>query len=354
MKTILFVCTGNVCRSPMAEGLFRNAVKGRGGFRVMSAGVGAVDGQAPSGAAIRVMQEIGIDISGQRSRMLTAQWVEQADYIFGMTRGHVESIALLYPQATEKTFLLREFDDTLDAFEKDVPDPIGGSVEVYRDCRDQIEQGLASMLKFIDQTSGAAAAGSGAGRLSIALGSDHAGFELKQRLKRHFDGRGWEVTDLGTHSAESVDYPDFALPVARGVASRAFDLGILCCGTGIGMSIAANKVPGVRAAAVCDEQTAALARQHNQANVLCLGGRIVTPEKAFKIGVVGAAVGRGGSGHRAGGRSRGEAPAGEHRADRQREFHQPCGHGGAGFSAHEQVRGRIPSKALVRRVRVRG
>jgi RpiB/LacA/LacB family sugar-phosphate isomerase len=283
MKTILFVCTGNVCRSPMAEGLFRNAVKGRGGFRVMSAGVGAVDGQAPSGAAIRVMQEIGIDISGQRSRMLTAQWVEQADYIFGMTRGHVESIALLYPQATEKTFLLREFDDTLDAFEKDVPDPIGGSVEVYRDCRDQIEQGIASMLKFIDQTSGAAAAGSGAGRLSIALGSDHAGFELKQRLKRHFDGRGWEVTDLGTHSAESVDYPDFALPVARGVASRAFDLGILCCGTGIGMSIAANKVPGVRAAAVCDEQTAALARQHNQANVLCLGGRIVTPEKAFKI-----------------------------------------------------------------------
>src|SRR5580765_6650695 len=154
MKTILFVCTGNICRSPMAEGLFRTAVKGRHDFRVLSAGVGAVDGLPPSEYAVHALRELGIDISRQRSRMLTADLVQQADFIFGMTHSHVDAITLLYPQASEKTFLLREFDETLDTYENDISDPIGGSYEVYLNCRDQIEQGIASMLKFIDQTFG--------------------------------------------------------------------------------------------------------------------------------------------------------------------------------------------------------
>ena len=114
MKTILFICTGNVCRSPMAEALFRQAADGRGEFRVFSAGLGAVDGQPPTAHSVTAMRELGIDISGQRSRMLTPELVRQADYIFGMTHSHVDTIALLYPQAAEKTFLLREFDDTLE------------------------------------------------------------------------------------------------------------------------------------------------------------------------------------------------------------------------------------------------
>src|SRR5687767_3976383 len=122
MKTILFVCTGNVCRSPMAEGIFRHATSGHSECRVFSAGVGAINGQPPSPHAIRALQELGLDISLQRSRMLTAELVQQADYIFGMTHGHVDAITMLYPQAAEKTFLLREFDETLDAFEKDILD----------------------------------------------------------------------------------------------------------------------------------------------------------------------------------------------------------------------------------------
>ena len=191
MKTILFVCTGNICRSPMAEGLFRNAVKGRGDFRVISAGVGAVDGLPPSGYATEALKELGIDISKQRSRMLTAELVQQADFIFGMTHSHVDAITLLYPQAAEKTFLLREFDETLDSYENDIGDPIGGSYEVYLNCRDQIEQGIASMLKFIDQTSTSKGVESfSSSKTSVALGADHGGFELKEALKHHLQKKG--------------------------------------------------------------------------------------------------------------------------------------------------------------------
>jgi RpiB/LacA/LacB family sugar-phosphate isomerase len=284
MKTILFVCTGNICRSPMAEGLFRHAVKGRSDFRVFSAGVGAVEGLPPSDHAVRALQELGIDISNQRSRILTADLVEQATYIFGMTHHHADAIRLLYPHAAEKTFLLREFDETLDSYENDISDPIGGSYDVYLNCRDQIEQGIASMLKFIDQTSLIQGAERPtASKTTVALGADHGGFELKEILKRHLLKQGIGVTDFGAPSKELTDYPDYAQAVARSVAGHEHDLGLLVCASGVGMSIAANKVPGARAALVWDEQTAQLSREQNNANVLCLAGRGTEPDQARRI-----------------------------------------------------------------------
>ncbi|HMP82330.1 MAG TPA: ribose 5-phosphate isomerase B [Verrucomicrobiota bacterium] len=285
MKTILFVCTGNVCRSPMAEGLFRHAVQGRGDYRVMSAGLGAPNGQPPSAHAIQAMRELGIDISSQRSRMLTPDLVRQADYIFGMTHSHVDTIGLLYPLAAEKTFLLREFDETLDTFEKDISDPIGGSYEIYLGCRDQIEQGIVSLLRFIEQS------GTGAPKPSadmkstatIALGADHGGFELKESIKKHLQSLGLDINDFGTHSLDSTDYPDFAQAVGQEVADQKAKVGLLVCTTGIGMCMTANKVPGIRAALVHDIQTAAITRQHNDANVLCLAGKTTPPDLANKI-----------------------------------------------------------------------
>src|SRR5687767_12030058 len=198
MKTILFVCTGNVCRSPMAEGLFRHTTKEKAEFRVVSAGVGAIDGQPPSAHAVRALKELNIDIGRQRSRMLTGDLVRQADYIFGMTHGHVDAITLLYPQAADKTFVLREFDDTLETFEKDIADPIGGSYEVYLNVRDQIEQGIVTMLKFLEQNEAASAVAARSGPTHLlAIGSDHAGFTLKQRILEHLHKQGIKFKDLG-------------------------------------------------------------------------------------------------------------------------------------------------------------
>jgi glycine hydroxymethyltransferase len=283
MKTVLFVCTGNICRSPMAEGLFRHATRGRTDCRTVSAGVGAMEGQPPSPHAVRALKELGIDISPQRSRILTPELVEQADYIFAMTHSHVDAVNLLFPQAVEKTFLLREFDETLDEFEKDITDPIGGSYETYAYCRDQIEQGIFSMLNFVNQAEASPAAPGSTTVCRIALGCDHAGFHLKESLKDYLQGPRATVTDMGTGSEESCDYTDYAQAVAEAVTAGRNDFGVLICATGIGMSMAANKVAGIRAALVVDERTAGLAREHNNANVLCLGGSTTSPEEAKRI-----------------------------------------------------------------------
>ena len=119
--------------------------------------------------------------------------------------------------------------------------------------------------------------------MRIALGADHAGVALKTDIKRLLDDRGVPYTDFGTDSTTSVDYPDFAARVGREVASGAFDRGILCCGSGIGMAMVANKIPGVRAAAAVDETQARLSREHNDANVLALGERLTASDVAQRI-----------------------------------------------------------------------
>ena len=116
--------------------------------------------------------------------------------------------------------------------------------------------------------------------MKIALGADHAGFALKEKLRVRLAEEGHEVVDFGTDSAESCDYPDFAQPVAREVAQGRCDRGVLVCGTGIGMAIAANKIDGVRAAPAECEEEVRLTREHNDANVLTLGARYLDENRA--------------------------------------------------------------------------
>src|ERR1700677_4857263 len=198
MKTILFICTGNVCRSPMAEGLFRKATGGNHEFRILSAGLGAIGGQPPTSHSVIAMRELGIDISSHRSRALTSDLIRQADYIFGMTHGHVDTIGLLYPAAADKTFLLREFDDSVPPYEKDIPDPIGSSYDIYVHCREQIEQGIASLLEFMEQHETLQAPVPEINApVHFAIGADHGGFDLKELLKKQLVGRGLTVKDFG-------------------------------------------------------------------------------------------------------------------------------------------------------------
>src|SRR5271165_5099221 len=119
--------------------------------------------------------------------------------------------------------------------------------------------------------------------MRIALGADHAGYELKEKIRQHLADKGITVDDFGTDSTQSVDYPDYARRVAEGVAAKRVDRGILVCGSGIGMAIAANKVPGVRAANGSSEVEAQLSREHNDANVLTLGGRLLDHNLALRI-----------------------------------------------------------------------
>ncbi|WP_142413245.1 ribose 5-phosphate isomerase B [Hathewaya massiliensis] len=119
--------------------------------------------------------------------------------------------------------------------------------------------------------------------MKIALGSDHGGINLKNTIIKHLEEKGYEIKDFGTYTMESCDYPDYALKVAEEVSAKNFDFGIIVCGTGIGISIAANKVKGIRAALCSDTFSAHATREHNNANILALGERVVGPGLALDI-----------------------------------------------------------------------
>ncbi len=119
--------------------------------------------------------------------------------------------------------------------------------------------------------------------MKIALGADHGAFELKEALKQYVEEKGMEAVDFGCFSKESVDYPKYAYAAASAVAEGACDFGIICCTTGLGVSMAANKVKGVRAAVCTNEMLAEMTRRHNNANVICLGQNVVSEELAKKM-----------------------------------------------------------------------
>ena len=118
---------------------------------------------------------------------------------------------------------------------------------------------------------------------TIALACDHGGFELKEDLKKHLQGEGYKYEDFGTYSEEPVDYPDYGIKAVKQISLGEYDLGVLICGTGIGMSMVANKFPGIRATECHDVYTARLSREHNDSNVLVLGGRLLGKELAREI-----------------------------------------------------------------------
>jgi len=148
---------------------------------------------------------------------------------------------------------------------------------LVRSVVEQIVDGAAAPATTTGQNPGSAPA------RTVAIGADHGGYPLKQQLIKHLEGKGYTVQDLGTHSTEAVDYPDFAVAVAKAVASHAAHAGIMIDGAGIGSCMAANKIPGVRAALCYDLSTARNAREHNNANLVTLGAGLIGPALAQAI-----------------------------------------------------------------------
>ncbi len=272
----------------MAEGIFRDMVKGRGDVEVDSAGVGAIHGQPPSQHSVEVLRPWGFDISKQRSQPLSDRLVEEATHIFAMTRGHLETIRIVFPEAADKAYLLTEFEPKLRGA-PDVPDPIGLGIDAYFQCRETLKTALPSVLKFVDQSmtttpQPAPAPAAPARLLRVALGADHGGVELKQTIHAALSKKGYVISDFGSYSAEkSVDYPDFAEAVSRDVVAGESDFGILICKSGIGMSIAANRHPQIRASLVDNAEDAKLTRMHNDSNVLCLASNHVEAVNVNRI-----------------------------------------------------------------------
>ena len=270
----------------MAEGLLRHALAGRGDVEIASAGVGAGRGQPPSYHAVSVMRQQGIDISDYCSQPLSEQLIEDATFIFAMTRAHLDTIHLLFPSAADKTFLVTEFDDSL-RHNPDVPDPIGQGLDSYLQCRDLLAEALPSLIRFMDQPEkmpDALPPTSTITRpLRIALGADHGGVDLKRKVQAHLAARGYVVSDFGAFTGESVDYPDYADAVCREVVASRYDYGILVCKSGIGMSIAANRHPQIRASLVDNENDARTTRRHNNSNVLCLAAKDIDESLARRV-----------------------------------------------------------------------
>lgn len=274
-RSVLFVCTGNTCRSFMAEYLLRHyAAKSKLEIDVASAGLGAFTGDTATEQAVEVLTEMGIDGTAHRSRKVHPNLLAQYDLIFPMTLGHKRQLLDLVPELAGKVFLLKEFAERVNPgkdpsklIEKDheISDPFGQSVEIYRQSRIEIDRAVQAIVEYFLE---------GEEKMKVAVGADHGGFRAKQAIMEHLKGQGFELEDFGTDSEESCDYPDIAHKLSRAVSQGDFDLGILICGTGLGMSMAANKVPGIRAALCTDTFSARMARSHNDSNVLCLGARV--------------------------------------------------------------------------------
>ena len=279
-KHVLFICTGNVCRSPMAEALFKDLVGDRDDFKVSSAGVSAASGQVASDHTAEVLRAKGISSDGFRSQPITRELIREATHIFSMTTGHQHMLESLFPEAADKSYLVCEFCEINGMIGIDIPDPIGYGIEAYETTCEVLDHALPTLLAYIDQTTKDFSnqdmtepnQATNTPIKKLAIAADHGGFHLKQALVAYANELGLDVQDYGTDSTDSVDYPDYAQKVSETIILGDADAGILCCTSAVGMSIAANRYPGVRAAVVFEAEDAALTREHNHCNVLCLSG----------------------------------------------------------------------------------
>ena len=275
----------------MAEAIFKDLVKDREDFTVASAGVSAMPGQAASDHTAKVLQDKGIDCSDFCSQPISIELVREATHIFSMTAGHQYELEAYFPEADSKSYLVCDFCEINGMIGIDIPDPIGMGMSAYQTTCRVLDHALPTLLAYIDQTTKNFShqhmtdtnIPNTSTTKKLVLAADHGGFELKQALVAYGKELGHDITDLGTDSQDSVDYPDYAQQVAERIQSGDADTGILVCTSAVGMSIAANRHPGIQASVVFEPEDAALTREHNDCNVLCFSGAKTDEATAKKI-----------------------------------------------------------------------
>ena len=271
MKNIIFVCSGNTCRSPMAEAIAKSLCNHKD-INILSMGIFVYNNLPINEKAKLVLQNNNINVSNHVSKPLTLLELENADLILTMEK---EQKALLIEFAkannikTNNIFTLYEYTLNKDT---DIKDPFGSDLTTYNECFNEIYS-LVSKINFDNISE----------ETMIGIGSDHGGFHLKEEIIKYLKDNNIPFKDYGTYSTDAVDYPIYGKKVANDVANGTLEKGILICGTGIGISISANKVKGVRAALCHDVFSAKATREHNNANILCMGERVIGVGLALEI-----------------------------------------------------------------------
>jgi ribose 5-phosphate isomerase B len=263
----------------MAEYLFKSAIEKVGlsdKFAVASAGIMADNGTPASMFAVQAIRDINPDIDKHMSRKVTQKLLNSVSAIFCLTEAHRTFLLSNYKGIEKKCFLLKEFLATED---RDIPDPFSGDLGEYERIRDDINATLDSILQFLLTDNRKTRE-----KLKLSIGNDHGGYDLAMSLIRHLKGIKMDIFYYGAFSKdEPVDYPDYVKCVVDDVMQRKSCFGILICRSGTGMCIAANKFHGIRAANCWSTEVACRAREHNDANILCIGSDFVKADDAKDI-----------------------------------------------------------------------
>lgn len=277
---VLFVDRSDTFRAPLAAALLRHELETHGHTNVIvsSAGIRAETGRPVSPYLAQVVPSLMVDSLAPTAKRVTDRLVESSHLILALDGSQAEWLLEQFPRSADRIRTLGRFEGR--SRTPDIPQVAGETLLDYQSLFHRIER---CVLGLVAEWEKVIARFFVRRKLDVAVGADHRGFAMKKEIAAYLEKEGYRVVDCGAYSSQASDHPLFAIRVGEMVAREEVDRGILICGSGLGMSISANKVHGVRAAMCINPDHAALSRTHNNANVLCLAADCFPQEQEIEI-----------------------------------------------------------------------